>query len=259
MRAGLPAVIRHRLDPQARYGLRVTLFGLAVVLVTVPFAYLLFEVLAEGPLTRIDGDIADSLNHWVHRRQTLLHVLEGVSWLGKPLWLGIAVGAASIYVYRHGRRRLAVYLAVTVIGGGLVDTAVKLAVDRPRPLVDHPIHTAWGKSFPSGHSMSSTVTYGALLLVFLPVLSRRLRPVAFAGGCLLVLAIGTSRLLLGVHFVTDVVGGYVLGLAWLFASTAAFSIWRQETGKPPVHPVQGVEPEAAEDLKPHESSAHASA
>lgn len=249
MRAGLPAAIRRRLDPTERYGLRLTLLGIAVVLVTVPFAYLLFEVLAEGPLTRMDGRVADALNHWIHERETLLHMLEIVSWLGKPLWLGVIVGIGAVYVYWRGRRKLAVYLAVTVIGGGLVDTAVKVAVDRPRPVVDHPIHTAWGKSFPSGHSMSSTITYGALLLVFLPILPRRYRPIAMAATALLILAIGTSRLLLGVHFVTDVVGGYVLGLAWLTGATAVFSIWRREEGKPPVHAVEGVEPEASEDLK----------
>jgi undecaprenyl-diphosphatase len=68
------------------------------------------------------------------------------------------------------------------------------------------------------------------------------------GAVVLVLAIGFSRLALGVHYISDVVGGYVLGLAWLAASTAAFSTWRVERGKPPVDVGEGLEPEAAEDL-----------
>jgi undecaprenyl-diphosphatase len=142
-----------------------------------------------------------------------------------------------------------VYLVVTSVVGGLIDTAVKILVDRPRPVVDHPIATALGKSFPSGHAMSSTVTYGALALVFLPLLPRRSRPWALGGVVLLVLAIGTSRLFLGVHFVSDVVGGFILGLAWLSASTAAFSIWRTEEGKQPVEVTEGLEPEAGPALR----------
>lgn len=249
MNAGLPARLQRRLDPEARFGLRLTLLAVALVLVAVPFSSLVFEVVAKGPVTRIDGSIADRLNRWVHGRHGVVRLLEVVSWFGKPLWLAIVVTAGALFVYRRGRRRLAVFLAFTVIGGGLVDSGVKLAVNRPRPVVDHPVETAFGKSFPSGHAMSATVAYGALLLAFLPVLPRRYRPFAFAGGCVLVLGIGTSRLLLGVHFLSDVIGGYVLGLAWLAGSTAAFSVWRREEGKPPVDPVEGLEPEAATDLR----------
>jgi len=250
MRAGLPQSIRRRLDPQERYGLRLTLFAAALVLVAVPFATLLFQVVAEGPAARLDGSLADRMNRAVDQHPVLLRTFELISHLGKPLTLGVLVSVASIFVWRRGQRRLAVYLVVTVVGGGLVDSAVKILVDRPRPVVDHPVITAWGKSFPSGHAMSSTVTYGALLLTFLPVLAGRRRVAAVVAAAALVLAIGCSRLILGVHFLTDVVGGYVLGLAWLLGATAAFEIWRVELGRRPAEPLaEGVEPEAGPALR----------
>jgi undecaprenyl-diphosphatase len=102
--------------------------------------------------------------------------------------------------------------------------------------------------------MSSTLTYGALVLIFLPVLSRRWRSLAIVGATGIVLAVGSSRLLLGVHFLSDVAGGYILGLAWLLASTAAFEIWREEEGKRPAHVLEeGVEPEAAPALRGNDS------
>jgi len=249
MASSLPEHVRRRLNPDERYGLRVTLFAVSIVLVAVPFATLVFQVVAKGPLTRLDGQVANRLNDSVHSSPALVRLLDDISNIGKPITLFVVVFGAVVYLLWRRRVRLALYLAVTTIVGGLVDTAVKVLVNRPRPVVDHPIATALGKSFPSGHAMSSTVTYGALALVFLPVLPRRWRPVALATVVLVVVAIGMSRLFLGVHFVSDVIGGFVLGLAWLAASTAAFSIWRTEEGKRPVEVVEGLEPEAADALK----------
>jgi undecaprenyl-diphosphatase len=242
--------MRKRFDPAGRYGLRLTLILIAMVLVAVPFSFLLLQVLSEGPVTEVDGSASEGLFRVAADRPWLADLLKAVSWLGKPLWLGIAIALGAAYAYWHGRQRLALYLVVTAIGGGLLDSAVKILVDRPRPEIEDPLVHAFGKSFPSGHAMSSTVTYGALLLVFLPVLSRPRRVIAFVATGILLLLIGASRLLLGVHFISDVLGGWVLGLAWLAGSTAAFSIWRKEEGKEPVHPTEGLEPEAAEDLAP---------
>ena len=245
MRADVPQVVRRRLDPEQRYGLRLTLFGLALVLVVVPFSTLLFQVMAKGPLTRFDGSLADRLNDMVHASPGLVGVLEFASWLGRPITLSVVVGLAAVWAWRRGQRRLAVFLVVTSLGGGLVDSAVKILVDRPRPVVDHPIITPFGKSFPSGHAMSSLVSYGAVLLAFLPAVRPRWRPMAIAATGLLVLAIGCSRLLLGVHFLSDVLGGYALGMAWLVGAVAVFEIWRTEEGHRRTKPLkEGVEPEA---------------
>ena len=246
---GFVSRLRARLDPAERYSARVALFAVAIVLVAVPFATLLFQVVAKGPLTRLDASVANHLNGFVHRTPGAVGVLRAVSFLGGPPFLAVVTVLGAGYVLWRGRRRLVVFLIVTCLGGGLIDSVVKLVVARPRPVVDHPVATAFGKSFPSGHAMSSTVVYGALLLVFLPA-AGRLRRLLLALTMALVLAVGTSRLLLGVHFVSDVAGGYVLGLAWLAASTAAFEAWRADRGKRPSAPLaEGVEPEAAAALR----------
>jgi undecaprenyl-diphosphatase len=126
---------------------------------------------------------------------------------------------------------------------------VKVAVGRTRPQHDTPIVEAFGQSFPSGHSMSSLVCYGALLVVFAPVLSPSVRRASIVAASTLVLAIGASRLVLGVHFVSDVVGGYVLGAAWLLGSVAAFETWRVDRGRRRTEPLaEGVEPEETREL-----------
>ncbi|MGI8755163.1 MAG: phosphatase PAP2 family protein [Acidimicrobiales bacterium] len=228
MAPDLPPWVKGRLDPAGRYGLRLTLVGLAIVLVAVPFSILTFEVLAQGPLSRFDGRVADSFNGWVNGRPGVVSVLDVISFFGKPPTLTTWVVLAALVLWWRGRHRVAVFVVVTSLGGGIVDTLVKATVNRPRPVVDHPVASALGKSFPSGHAMSSTVTYGALLVALSPLMSPRTRRAATAFTVVLVLAVGTSRLFLGVHFVSDVLGGYLLGLAWLFGAVAAFNVWKVE-------------------------------
>jgi undecaprenyl-diphosphatase len=251
VRAGLPEQVRKRLDPTQRFGLRLTLFAVAVVLVAVPFATLVFQVLGKGSLTRLDGRVANDLNNAVNDSPTIVRILQLISWLGRPVVLGLVVAVAVVVLWRRGQPKLIAFLVLTTLGGGLVDSLVKILVNRPRPVVDHPVSTAMGKSFPSGHSMSSLITYGALLVIFLPaVRSRRGRRITLAATTVLILAIGVSRLMLGVHFVTDVIGGFILGAAWLAGAVAIFEVWRVERGKRPTEPLtEGVEPEAGPALR----------
>jgi membrane-associated phospholipid phosphatase len=245
----MPAFAKRRLDPTKRYGLRVTLFAIAVILVLGPFGILVREVTRRGPLTDLDLSAAEGLHEVVLESRELVIVLEVISFIGSPPWFYVLLGAAIIYLWRKGRRRLPVFIAVTGLVGGAVDTAVKVWVNRPRPVLEDPVATAPENSFPSGHTMMATIGYGILLLVFLPLVPRKWRVPLVIGALLLVFTIGFARLALGVHFITDVVGGFLLGLAWLAASTAAFSIWRTEEGRRPVEPLEGVEPESAETLK----------
>lgn len=252
MQALLPDSVRRRFDPAERYGLRVTLFAIALILVAVPFGYLLEQVVRSGPLLRVDTGVANSTHRWViHRGHWFTQLVFGLSWLGRPPLLSLMAAIASVFVWRRGRRRLAVFVVTTAVVGGLIDSAVKILVNRPRPQLADPLAHAYGKSFPSGHTMSSTIVYGALLLVFLPAIPKSRRVWAVGGTVLLVLLIAASRIALGVHYLSDVLGGFVLGLAWLTASVAAFRIWRTERGRKPKPLLAGLEPEAKRDLEVH--------
>lgn len=225
------------------------LVALAVVLVGIPFGLLLQQVTTDGPLTALDESAARWTNRRVQGEDGVIGAMHVLSFLGKPIFLAVVVGIPGLWLLHRGAHRLVVFLVVTTVGGGIVDTLVKVAVGRPRPEVEEPIVEAFGRSFPSGHSMSSLVTYGALLVVFAPLLSPRGRRVALAAAVVLVLAIGASRLVLGVHFLSDVLGGYVLGAAWLAGSVAAFETWRADRGRRRTHPIEeGVEPEEALEL-----------
>jgi membrane-associated phospholipid phosphatase len=246
---GLPEPVADHMGPAGRFGTRIGLFALALALVGIPFGLLLEQVVRDGPLVRVDTWAANHLHDIVRDSPLTVRVLEIVTFLGKPIWFVVLCVPIGIMLLVRGRVRLTIFLATTAIVGGIIDTAVKVAVNRERPSLEDPVATAFGKSFPSGHSMASVVCYGAILLVFLPAIPVARRRLVIIGTALLVLAIGFSRLALGVHFISDVLGGYVLGAAWLAASTAAFEIWRQDRGRPATRPLEeGVEPEAEPDL-----------
>ena len=124
--------------------------------------------------------------------------------------------------------RLAVYVAVTGLGAVVLTTGVKALVDRARPAVDAVLLVTPDASFPSGHALGSMVTYGVLLLVFLPTVPSRWRRAVEVGVLLLVVLIGSSRVALGVHYPSDVVGGWALGAVWLAVTAAAFRRWSPE-------------------------------
>ena len=227
----------------------MVLVAIAVVLVGIPFGLLLQQVTTDGFLTALDESAARWTNRRVQGEDGVIGAMHFISFLGKPIFLTIVVGLPALWLLRRGAHKLVIFLAVTCIGGGIVDTLVKIAVGRSRPEVDDPIVEAFGKSFPSGHSMSSIICYGALVIVFGPLLSDGMRRLATVAAALLVLAIGGSRLVLGVHFITDVLGGYILGAAWLIGSVAAFETWRADRGRRKTEPLaEGVEPEEAKEL-----------
>jgi membrane-associated phospholipid phosphatase len=236
--------------PLRHFAGRSVLGLFAVVAVGLGFGLLLLLVrLHWGPLLRLDHNVAEGLNHLVAPHPAVVGALTAISALGgRPVLTWLVLIPAVVLLIRR-RPRLAIYLAVTGVGALLLDPSLKALVARVRPVVDVPVAHAPGNSFPSGHALGSTIAYGALLLVFLPAVSRRWRPV-FAGLIvLIVLAIGLTRIALGVHFLSDVVAGWLLGVAWLGVTAYAFRVWRREAGHPVPPLTDGLEPEAAPDLE----------
>jgi membrane-associated phospholipid phosphatase len=230
---------------------------LAVVGLGSGFGLLLMLVRFEWePLYRVDHGVADRLNDIVSAHPPFVTVLDVITGLGgRPItvWLVVIV---LISMLIRGQRRLAAYLVVTGLGALMLDPSLKLIVGRLRPVVDVPVASAPGNSFPSGHALGSIVAYGALLLVFLPIVSRRWRAVMTTGFAAIVVLIGFTRIALGVHYVSDVLAGWLLGLAWLGVTAYAFQLWRQEVGKPVPPITEGIEPDAADEITPAPREQH---
>jgi len=148
-------------------------------------------------------------------------VMQALTDLGSTLVVAplFAVSFALLIWRRH--RREALFLAVSIGGSTALNQSLKLIFQRPRPQL------AWAQvqpeySFPSGHAMNSIVFYVALALIVLVLWSRRAGLISVALAIVLALLIGTSRIYLGYHYFTDVVGGLLAGAAWLLIVLGAF-------------------------------------
>lgn len=216
------------------------------------FAVLLVLVrLQWPPLESADHGAAARINSLVAGDAPLVAAARAVTWLGSTGVLCAVIGAAAIVLAFRRRWRLAAYLLITGAGALVLDPVLKSLVGRLRPAVAHPIAHGTGNSFPSGHSLGSVVCYGAIFLVFLPAARGRWRTAFTAAIAVLVALIGISRILLGVHYLSDVLGGWALGITWLGITATAFELTRRASGQPVADPLtEGLEPEARADLRP---------
>lgn len=168
------------------------------------------------PLASVDGDVArwvaSDLPAWVE------WVARPLSWLGG--WIGLtALGVAAAVLLVHERAWLDfAFFAAAYVGSQLVVALLKDWFDRPRPDVGSAVPLPGSAAFPSGHATAGVASLGALAVLAgerLP--SRRARAWLWGTVVVLGVAIGLSRIALNVHFVTDVLAGWCLGLAWLAA------------------------------------------
>lgn len=156
---------------------------------------------------------------WVHE------MVRDITALGSFSLLGLIVFGVCAYLVMIRLKSAALLLMVSVIGGTLLSTFLKMGYDRPRPDLTSMSHQ-FTASFPSGHAMLSAVTFltiGAVLARLAP--SRRLKVFSIAGAVFLTLIVGFSRLYMGVHYPSDILAGWCLGAAWaMLCSTIAFKL-----------------------------------
>lgn len=173
----------------------------------------------------------------------LVDLARGFTFLGNTATRLVVTSIVVAVLLARRAWRLALYLGATAWLGSGLNTLIKTAVERARPTLADPVATAGGASFPSGHAMGSMVVFGALLLVVLPALRPAGRTWAWALTVVVIVGVGASRVVLGVHYPSDVFGAWLLGLTWLAVATAVFNVFRAETGQRPVRPVsEGVAP-----------------
>ncbi|PRY80987.1 phosphatase PAP2 family protein [Alkalibacterium olivapovliticus] len=214
-----------------KFGRPKNLFILAMIL-TIPFLFLVWMSFYDwGFIGLLDELIGNEF--YEERGSLLTWAFIFITRLGDGWFIALFTIVLSLYIWRFRKNtRLAVWYFLTVsVGAGGVNQLVKILFRRPRPThVEHLI-VQGGYSFPSGHAMGSIITYGALLFLIIRA-SKTWLPVLIGSVTLLPLIalIGMSRIYLGVHYPSDVIGGYSLGLAMLSLSIGLYSVSLKDKG-----------------------------
>lgn len=244
--AALTAVVRHRLrrgaGPQAvrrwwadqgrtwsrpAYLTAHLAAGLLVSAVMLALFAQIGDWVAEGAaITRFDVQFDSRL----HGMATPfgLQVARTFSLIGGPAAMAaLGVAGAIVLFFRSRDRLLLIGWLSAIGGGGLLDWVLKTTFHRPRPLFADPFAHGYGFSFPSGHSMGSAIGFGMLAYVIVRHLHGEAEKISvIAMAVLLTGAVGVSRLYLGVHFPSDVLGGFAAGLMWLATCISGLEIVR---------------------------------
>lgn len=225
--------------------------GLAIVTVGAAVFAQIAQAMVEGQTQSFDEAILTFMGQngapWLDT--TALEVTA----LGARVVVYMVVLVASAFLWQSRHHYSAALLWVAVIGAGLINTVLKISFNRPRPDV-FPWRTQHVglASFPSGHAMTSIVVYGTLAFLIARLApTRLLKRLVWALAIFVILVVGLSRLYLGVHYPSDVLAGFAMGLAWAaFCALGIDAIRYFRTRKPEVEEVE-------EDLngKPQEDAA----
>ncbi|AOV17010.1 hypothetical protein BJI67_08010 [Acidihalobacter aeolianus] len=205
-----------RLDRRRFEGLPLTLISAAFIYLALLFSGLVEDVLASDPIVALDHSVAELVA--ALRTPASITAAVWVSGLGVwPVVLAILL-AAGLWLWRSQRRTYLLPLLMSVGGSTAFTFAGKLALHRPRPL-DAAVHVA-SYAFPSGHATVAVSLFGFLAYIGLRELRRwPARVNLFFAWMVLALLIGASRVVLDVHYLSDILGGYLVGGMWLLAAS----------------------------------------
>ncbi|GKU80844.1 phosphatase PAP2 family protein [Niallia sp. NCCP-28] len=219
----------YRMEKESQMTRKYVFFVLFIVLAGLAAFIGIAKWVTSKDVIAFDSTVIAFIQSFVSDRFTLLMI--AISFFGSIKWIAVALIIIACLLCWKKKYALALFLLSASGGGALLNISLKWFFKRERPDI-LPIVIEKSYSFPSGHSMGSLLFYGSLAFVVLHLMKpSKIRKVAVVVFCLFILLIGISRIYLGVHFPTDVLGGYSVGMAFLFICIIVFRYYEKKTNR----------------------------
>jgi undecaprenyl-diphosphatase len=216
----LSRTLRSRLDPASAAGLALTIALLAAIAGGLVLGLLAYLMRTNAQLADVDNSVGQwQVDHGTHLSTQALQVVTDLA-STYAVVIVILVVAVAEYV-RIPNRWVPVFLVSVVVGEIVLVTTIKEALDRVRPSFN-PVAATLGPSFPSGHSATAAALYAAVALVLARRRAPRTRTLLAAAAAAVAVAVACSRVMLGVHWLSDVIAGLAFGWAWFAICAIAF-------------------------------------
>ncbi len=215
-RLRLPA----RLDPKTETGLLLLLALIVLIVGGVILGALGLLVRSNSSLLRVDKSVSPwGEDHMTPFAQSMLDFVTSFGSTG--VIVGCTIAVFVVEMIRRPSRWLPLFLIAVTIGQTIMSTQIKNLLDRVRPTANPIAHTL-GPSFPSGHTTGAAACFAAFALVLGRGRSRNVQSLLAGGAVFIAVAVAASRVLLGVHWLSDVIGGLALGWGWFALCSIAF-------------------------------------
>jgi membrane-associated phospholipid phosphatase len=212
--------LRSRLDPATATGLVLTAALIGIVMAGAVVG--LFAWMIRRDLGVVTVDLA--VERWAEAHATAFTdgVLGALTHLGDTETIvGVAIAVGAYGFWRWRRWAVPLFALMVVLGQMLISNGIKVVIDRARPEL-RPRADFTGTSFPSGHTTAATAIYLAVALVLAIGSSPRARAALTGAALAIGVAVGCTRVLLGVHFFSDALAGFAIGLSWFGLCAVAF-------------------------------------
>ncbi len=208
--------LARRLSSEEYLGLHLTVGLLVCLILVAVFSFLAHAIVGERALTAFDERVGLALAADRDHAHYLRHAMIVFTEIGSPeAMTGLTVLVALGLLMRR-RRLMSMVWLLAMIATAVLNLGLKSVFGRDRPSFHDPVIDESTHSFPSGHSMGSVIAFGMLTYFLLIVLSDRREKIAVVVlAVLLAGTIGFSRVYLGAHYFSDVIGGFLVGGAWL--------------------------------------------
>jgi undecaprenyl-diphosphatase len=213
-------------EPQPTLRARLPRYA-AVALGALALFALLLGLIEGGwtPLARLDHSWTDALHRFARGHAAFTASMQTTTTLGGPVVMRGLLALAAAWLWAIGARTLAGWTAAQAVVGWGAQWAAKLVVDRPRPSWPDPVATAPDPSFPSGHAMAAAITGATLVALVWPRVDRPARIACSTVAVLASVLVGFTRIALGVHWPSDVLGGWLLAAVVVGGTTVVVELW----------------------------------